>query len=437
MKISMLKKGVFTGLALLLLTPALARAELLSFAQGLRIATRENRQIKIAGSDEAISGADTRIARSAMLPQVNASASEVVQSYQQKAIFAGTTIPMSQRDFYAYSLRVQQMLYDFKANASRYEAAGKVFQSRRYDAEGIRNLVGLQFANAYFDLLEADRMVLLAKEEVERLQLHLEDARNLYNAGVITKNDLLQAEVRISDAKQSLLTEQNARAIAASMVNNILARPLDTPIQAEEVNGLPPGALDTNLARSWTKAEENRPELKSVNSVLESLQLEKRSIRADYFPKLFVNGGYDYTQNRYLTHNGNWSAIFGVGINLYSGGLTRAQISKVDARKMKLLEQKDALADQIRLEVEQYILDLQSAREKVSVTKDAIEQARENVRINRAKYTEGVGTATDVLDSITLLTTAETNYYSAIYELKKAQAGVIYSEGENLSEVYK
>lgn len=126
-----------------------------------------------------------------------------------------------------------------------------------------------------------------------------------------------------------------------------------------------------------------------------------------------------------------------MGINLYSGGLTRAQISKVDARKMKLLEQKDALADQIRLEVEQYILDLQSAREKVSVTKDAIEQARENVRINRAKYTEGVGTATDVLDSITLLTTAETNYYSAIYELKKAQAGVIYSEGENLSEVYK
>jgi len=79
---------------------------------------------------------------------------------------------------------------------------------------------------------------------------------------------------------------------------------------------------------------------------------------------------------------------------------------------------------------------MDSARERVRVTADAIGQARENLRITKTRYEEGVGTATDVLDAITLLTTAETNFYRAVYEVWRAHATLNYATGVDLVNIY-
>lgn len=79
---------------------------------------------------------------------------------------------------------------------------------------------------------------------------------------------------------------------------------------------------------------------------------------------------------------------------------------------------------------------MENAREKIQVTKDAVSQAEENLRINKIRYKEGIGTATDVLDAITLLTTAETNYYRAVYDFRRAQAGLMYATGSDLISSY-
>jgi outer membrane protein TolC len=102
-----------------------------------------------------------------------------------------------------------------------------------------------------------------------------------------------------------------------------------------------------------------------------------------------------------------------------------------------LIEQINRLIDEIKLEVEKYILDLKTARERITVTRDAVGQAEENLRINRVRYGEGVGTATEVLDAVTLLTIAETNLYKSLYDFRRAEAGLIYSIGKDLLEVYK
>jgi hypothetical protein len=48
-----------------------------------------------------------------------------------------------------------------------------------------------------------------------------------------------------------------------------------------------------------------------------------------------------------------------------------------------------------------------------------------------------VGTATEVLDAVTLLTIAETNFYKATYDFKRAEAGFLYSISKDLLEVYQ
>jgi outer membrane protein len=291
---------------------------------------------------------------------------------------------------------------------------------------------------AYFDLLESNRMVDVAEREVERVQSHLKDTQNLYEQGVVTKNDVLQAQVRLADSQQRLIAAKNLSAVNVSQINNFLMRPLNLPVQPEDVA---PSLLESravfDLEKAWDAAIQARPELQIVDATLKAQDLEERARKADYLPKLFVKGEYDYMDNRYMLHEANASVLVGMSINLYKGGSTKAELAKIEYGKERLDEQRKQLIEDIKLEVKRYILDSETAKERVAATRDSVKQAEENLRINRVKYTEGVGTATDVLDAVTLLTVAETNYYRSLYDLMRAEAGVLYATGRDIAEVYQ
>jgi len=413
-------------------------ADVLTLSEGLRLATENNRLVRITQLEEAVSKTDTLIAQSRLLPTINASLTQTFLAHQPEAIFGPQIVPISEKDYLSYSLNIQQTLYDFRGNVSRYESSKLIFETKQFDTKRIKNLVCLDFAFIYFDLLESEKMILVAEKEVERLESHLRDARNLYDEGVITKNDLLQAEVRLSDARQRLVALRNLRTINVSRLNNAMARPLKTDVQVMDVKETPSdGLLTLDMEKAWERAEEQRPEIQIADTTLKALDMEEVTKRSEYYPKFFLQGGYDFIENRYQVHEGNWSLTAGISLNLFSGGSTKAEVSKIKQQRLKLFEQKNKLIDEIKLEVEKYILDLKTAREKITVTKDAVSQAEENLRINRIRYGEGVGTATEVLDAVTLLTIAETNLYKSIYDFKRAEAGLLYSIGKDLVEAYK
>jgi outer membrane protein TolC len=412
-------------------------AGVLTLAEGLRLAGENNRLIRITLQQENISEADTLIARSPLLPNVNASAGQTFLSYQPKAIFGPQIVPTSEKSFVSYSLGLQQLLYDFQGSVSRYRASKAILNTKRFDTLRVRNRVSLDFAVAYFDLLEAEKLLQVAEKEVESVRSHLRDATNLYENGVITKNDLLQAEVRLSDARQKLLNAGNLRAISASRLNTVLSRPLSTEVQVTDVEEGPAGQVMPDREKAWETAIELRPEMRIVDDTMRSLDFEEVSKKSEYYPRFFAGASYDYTENRYMLHQGNASLLLGMTLNLFSGGSTKAEVLKIGYQKTQLMEQRARLADEIRLEVERNLLDLRNAMERTNVTKDAVGQAGENLRINRVRYEEGVGTATEVLDAVTLLTVAETNYYRSLYDLKRAESALLYSIGKDLSEVYK
>lgn len=428
---------VFLILIFSFIYASIAYADVLTLPDGLRLVTEENRLVKITLREEAVSEADTLLARSRMMPNINASLTQTFLTYQPEVIFGPQSVPMSEKNFLSYSLSIQQTLYDFKGDASRYESSKLILETKKIDTKRIRNLVSLDFTLIYFDILESEKMVIVAEKEVQRLESHLRDAKNLYDEGVITKNDLFQAEVRLSDVKQRLMAVRNLRAINASRLNSVLARPLKTDVQVMDVKETPSDGLNLDMEKAWELAESQRPEIQIVDTTLKSLDMEEAAKRSEYYPRFFLQGGYDFTENRYQVHEGNWSLTAGINLNLFSGGSTKAEVLKIKQQRLKLFGQRDKLIDEVKLEVEKYILDLKTAREKITVTKDAVGQAEENLRINRVRYGEGVGTATEVLDAVTLLTIAETNLYKSLYDFRRAEAGFIYSIGKDLSEVYK
>lgn len=456
-------RSFFIAAILLLAGAGDSSAADLKLAEGLKLAVEKSRQINITAYEERAAQAEALIDRARLLPSVNAAAGGTALTDQPGALFGPNILPLSQKDFLAYSLSIQQTLYDFEGNASRY-AAGKIRAgAKKLETLRVRNLVVIDFALSYFDLLESQKMMTVAELEVERLTAHFNNTRTLLEEGAITRNDLLQAEVRLADARSRLIGATNTRAVNASRLNNSIAQPLNTPVSAIDSDYIvpampvpavrattpimtPPAMLPDmtpymtppgmTIEQAWKLAAAQRPEIRIVDETMKSLDLDETARKSELYPRLIAKGGYDYTQNRYQTPQGNWSVTLGLGINLYSGGSTKAELMKIDAQRGRLREQREKIIEDIRLEVFRYMHDAATAQERIGVTKDAVRQAEENLRINRSRYQEGVGTSTEVLDAVTLLTGAETNYYKSVYDAKKAEAAVLYVVGRDLTEVY-
>ena len=428
------RKVLFLLAVILSMAPAAASAQLLTLQEGLRMVTEESRLVKIMHEEERMAREDTLLAKSRFLPKANASYGQTFLEHQPGAHLGSLIVETAERSFYSYRIAVQEIIYDFGGIAFLYEEAKLREETKRLDTKRVRNRVALDFAVIYFDTLEAEKLIAVANKEIESLESHRAVAKALFDDGVITENELLQAEVSLADARKKLLFAENLKRISGARLNSLLTRPLEKPVSVAEFSR-PLGSTAT-FEEAVGKAERERPEMQIVEASLKALELEEKARRSEYFPQFLAQGQYDYTKNKYLTYQENLGITFRMNFNLWSGGSTRAEVEKARLAQSRLRIERTRLADEIRLELERYSLDTANAIERVSVARGALSQAQENLRIERQKYGEGVGIAADVTDAIALAALSETNYYRALYDYYRSGARFLYAMGENLAEEY-
>jgi len=427
---------VFRIVAVVTLSLILAdNAFSLTLKEGLRIIEERSRRLKISIKEEEIADEGIRLARSGLFPRVDLYANQTWLKYQPEAKFgAFGGVPVSEDEFLTYGFRLNQKIYDFGKTYASIRGARHMLEAKKIETNSVRNQVALDFILAYLDLLEAERMFDVAEEEVRMFDAHLRDAKAMYEQGLVTKNDVLQAEVMSSDANQRLLKARNMKDVAMSRLNTLLVRPIDEDIEVEEIEDIP--IIGKSLDEAMQNVREKRYELRALRSQIQAKEEELKSVRAEYLPEIYLSGGYEYQENEYMVHEGNWSAVVGVNLNLFAGGSKGARIASIRKEIEALRLQYDSLLDSIMLEVKASYLDMASSRQRVEVTEKAIEQAKENLRLAKLRYKEGIGTSTDVTDAITLLRGAETNYYRALYDLRRAEARFLYAAGYDLIDEY-
>jgi outer membrane protein len=410
-------------------------AATITISDGIAKLLKDSRLIKVSLPDADMAFEDTQIARSALFPHLSASVSQSFYQFQPAAKFGTTAVFTANRDPFAFGVDLYQTLFDFGKSLANYHASKEVLDAKKAGVESIRRVAVLEFIAAYFDLLQAQKMIAVAEKEVASITAYLGDVSHLFAQGVVVENDLLPAKVRLADAQQRLIAARNARKIASAVLNNLLAMPLTQEVDVRDiamgVPELPP------VEEAWSISEHQRPEIAFLTGMAKASELAATAKARENLPTVFAEGGVNFAQNRYVTHQNNAAVVLGAKVNLYEGGAEQAELAKERARQRQLGEQRKKLIEDIKFEIENSYVGVQNAGEKVHVAEDALKQADENVRVNRVKYTEGIATTTDVLEAITLQTGAQTNFYSAEYELKRAYSRLLYSMGIDLALVYE
>jgi outer membrane protein len=181
----------------------------LNLKEALSLAWKANPTLQVSRLEELIADQDVVRARSGFLPKVTNETSQTIYDLGTRLKVtggvpggAGVTFPMTNNNFWTSKSTVDQTIFDFWATPSRYQAAILGQDATRLDTAQTRDNIFLMVCQGYFRVLRGEKLVNVAQQEVVQFGDQLKDAKNLYEFGLVTYNDVLQAEVALADSQQ-------------------------------------------------------------------------------------------------------------------------------------------------------------------------------------------------------------------------------------------
>lgn len=411
---------------ILFISPLQVTAAPLTLDECLSRAREQNPSLRLARMDIGIASEAIRQSDAALYPRIDAQAGYTAQ-LEAQAMKANTMVIETQQPNYLFgNLSLQYTLYDFGRRDSRRTISRTNLEAVRLGVQQQEQDTSLQVVENYFAILEVQKISAAVAEELQTVEEHRRVALALYETGSVTRNDLLQAEVRLANARQQVLARHNQLENLYLRLNFLTGSPAsDRPRLSE-----PATFALQQVPADTVHSLQRRPDLHALRKGVEIREQELRETRSYFYPELFTRLSLDYLENDKLREQAIYGASVGIKINLFDGFSSTANRSKAVGLQSRAKEQVRLAEAQARLEVITASNDLQVAFERIAVTKESILQGEENLRINRNRYQERVGTATEVLDAQTLLTQARTEHYRAQYDYQRAAARLRRATGE-------
>jgi outer membrane protein TolC len=302
-----------------------------------------------------------------------------------------------------------------RANDAAYQDLQKTIKDTAYDVTA-----------AYFGVLSADKLVKVAEDSLALAKSHLDQVQAMLNSGVVTRADLLRAEVRVANSDVALTKARNTLELAKNSFNNVLGQGIDEPVElAAAPESVVPALPDyQTLLRT---AYDNRPDWKgfiySKNIAEENLSLAKTA----YCPTINLSG---QTGNQVTTYSGfesninSWSVAGTLAWTLFDGLGIQNRINEAAANLELQQATEDQLRNSLALDVRNAYLNLKSVIEMISSAKKAVDFAEESYKVSSLRFNSGVGTNIEVIDAQVALTQARTDYLKAQFDLEVSKARV-------------
>lgn len=312
--------------------------------------------------------------------------------------------------------QVTMPLYTGGRNRALRDAAKADAQAARQENEAVRNALGFEVARGFHTVLKTREFIRAAEAAVRSYETNLAIGKKRLEAGSALKTDVLDLEVRLSQAREDLLRARNANVLATKTLRNLL--------------GIEEGEFEVADAVSEVRVPDSRdfsrrPELEAAARRAIAAEDQVRAAKSGYLPRVSAFGSLDYDYGfKYDQDGQSYTAGALLQWDLWDGHLTRAKVSEARTRVESAREEQRKVRLALGLEVEQARLDLETARERLQVSSQTVAQAEESTQLTRSRFQQGAALATQLMDSETSLVTARVRRAEAEADLRIAVAAL-------------
>ena len=273
--------------------------------------------------------------------------------------------------------------------------------------------------DAYFTLLEARKLREVTEQTIALQREQLAHARERFDSGRLTKNELLVVQVGLTDAEQELVRRDLAIDQARWALNDAIGLPVDAPTRVADVPERPTLPV---VQEALATAYRDNPVLLALVEEQQRLEADAKSVSRSRLPRVAGGGSIDASTTDVIQ-----PATLGTGFVGFEWNLD------TDRRIAARLAQARAAAEQNRVRVERELRELEqavrstwgAAAERLSAlasAEAAVGQAEENLRIRRQQFDVGRATSDDVLDAQRLLSLQRATLATARYQAQTRRA---------------
>ncbi len=419
-------------LALLAAAQASAAPLKLTLKDAVQTALKQNPGVVTANLNIAQAQENTKLSRSALLPQVGISATDAVRRVNIEAQicvkFAG--FPQHIGPFWVVQVGVgaEAPLLDL-AVYRRYKASKEGIRAAEADRTSVREENVFLVVSQYLGGLRAAADVKAARSRAELAKALLDQATDLQKNGVSAKIDTLRADVEYQNERQRLIESETQ--LKTSLFGLARLLNLDPAQDIELVDQV--SFFETpefNAEQGLEAAYRARPELQALEARVRALELERRAASDQRLPKLSVTGAWAQQGLTMSSMIPTYNYQANLDIPLYTGGRIRAQMAEADIELKKIAQNRQELRNRIALEVKTAAAQLDSARSQVEVANRAVKLADEEVTQARDRFSAGVASNIEVITAQDGLARANDNQIVALYRYNQARADLSRATGQ-------
>lgn len=263
-------------------------------------------------------------------------------------------------------------------------------------------------------------------EAVEALLTDIsKDVDVALKAGVALRNDLLQVQLRQNDVASQKLTLRNAISVVKLLLAQYCGLNAGDTWNVTYTSADPTSAENLSLF-TFNSSLPNLPEYQLLTQQVRATDLQHKMEVGKNLPSVGVGAGYNY--HNLLDNDHTFGMIFAtvsVPISGWWGGSHAIKRKKIEHEKAQA-----QLADNselLMIRMQKAYNDVEEARQQLDIAQRSIEQAEENLRLNRNFYQAGTTKMSDLLEAQLLYqqardkqTDAVANYYNKRLEYRQA-----------------
>lgn len=388
----------------------------------LDYAKKNNITIQSLRWDERSSEQDLLLARAAKYPSLTANlrqtlinsrnADPVVGGFQTQANFSGN-----------YGVSSSWILYNGGYLNNDIKQKNVLVNVANLSVQQTENDITLQITQAFLNILLAKENIVYLEDLLSTSQAQLQQGKQRYDAGSISKKDYLQLEATLANDQYNLVTARNAVRQNIITLKQILQIPSSTNFDVVAPDTLITNQAIPSLQEATQQAIATRPEVKIGELGIEAAELELEKARAGTKPTVSIGGGLttgfsDNQAAKYFSQlNNNFYQTIGVtvGIPIFNNRINKTNIerSKIQIEQAKLsLQGTKTTLDQA---VEQAYISALNAQAQLTAAETQWRTSQESFHITTEQVRLGALNTVDLLQQKNLYVQALQAYIQARY----------------------
>lgn len=396
---------------------------ILSFTEAVDRAESASPQRAAAQADVDASIARRKEALSGLGPKVRADFSETRYDKEITVPFGSENALLRADNLREGSIAVLQPVSGLYTAYQQTAAAKSYEETSQLNLDIAKASASFQVADAYLQAQQAREQVEIAKSSLMATESQVKDAEALTQSGRLMRSDFLKIGIAQQDAKAQWARAKAEQKKSMDRLLYLVGLPSDAPVQLETLSRVQTADSFPSSDRSTAlgNATEKRLELQRAAASVRSAEHSERLTQLKYIPTvdLFVKWQRIYSEPPF--GNPPFTRSYGVAASweLWDNGARSFAHDEAAAETRKAQTALQESKDRVRLEIDDLLADLEAAREAFTAAEAAVEQAEEAYRLDKARFSNGLVTTTDLLLSEATATKAKGNRLSSVVHLDR------------------